>query len=60
MNDNTDTLITPSKAAEILGISPRTVVRWCDERYLRYTRTIGKHRRIYLSSVNELKEKQEG
>lgn len=37
---------TPTQVAELLGVSPDTVRRWCDEGRLRATRSAGGHRAI--------------
>lgn len=36
----------PTEAAELLGVSPDTVRRWCDEGRLKATRSAGGHRSI--------------
>lgn len=37
---------TPTQVAELLGVSPDTVRRWCDEGRLKATRSAGGHRAI--------------
>jgi molybdopterin-binding protein len=37
---------SPTQVAELLGVSPDTVRRWCDEGKLKATRSVGGHRHI--------------
>jgi len=37
---------SPTQVAELLGVSPDTVRRWCDEGRLKATRTKGGHREV--------------
>jgi molybdopterin-binding protein len=37
---------TPAQVGELLGVSPDTVRRWCDEGVLKATRSVGGHRQI--------------
>jgi excisionase family DNA binding protein len=53
---NTKTLtVTTSQAADVLGVSRATMVRFLDERRLPYTQP-GKHRRIQLADVLKFKK----
>lgn len=44
-------LLTSSKVADLLGVHPSTVKRWCDEGTLPARRTEGGHRRINLNDA---------
>ncbi len=46
--NNNALLLTSSKVADLMGVHPSTVKRWCDEGALRSKRTEGGHRRIRL------------
>lgn len=48
------TLITPSEAAELLGVHPITVARWSDEGRLWRTFTAGGQRRYDQAEVKKL------
>jgi molybdopterin-binding protein len=37
---------TPTQVGELLGVSPDTVRRWCDEGRLKATRSAGGHRQV--------------
>lgn len=45
-----------SEAAAQLGVSPKTVTRWCREGRIAHTRTLGGHRRIPQSEIDRIKE----
>ena len=45
---------TSRKAAELLGVTPRTIQLWADAGILGSWKTPGGHRRFYLSSVHKL------
>jgi excisionase family DNA binding protein len=47
-------LVMPSEAARILQVDPKTVARWCDSGRLAAVRTLGRHRRVLLASVQQL------
>ena len=53
-----ETLISTTKAAEILGVSRQTVVRYVDSGRLRYSQP-GVHRRLRLSDVLEAKQRRD-
>jgi molybdopterin-binding protein len=40
------TTFRPAQVAELLGVSPDTIRRWCDEGRLRTTKSAGGHRQI--------------
>jgi excisionase family DNA binding protein len=46
-----DKLLPPGKAAEILGVSTKTLSRWSDEGKIPFIRTLGGHRRYRASVV---------
>lgn len=47
---------TSRKAAELLGVTPRTIQLWADAGILDSWKTPGGHRRFYLSAVQTLAE----
>lgn len=49
-----DDVCTSRKAAEILGVTPRTIQLWADANILDSWKTPGGHRRFYLSAVQAL------
>ena len=52
MTDTNNTLLlTSSKVADLLGVHPSTVKRWCDDGTLESRRTGGGHRRIRLNDA---------
>jgi excisionase family DNA binding protein len=53
-----ETLISTTKAAEILGVSRQTIVRFVESGRLRYSQP-GVHRRLRLSDVLEEKRRRE-
>lgn len=56
MNDaalpDAHTSVSTTEAAALLGVSKPTVQRWVDQGHLRAWKTVGRHRRIELSSVH--------
>lgn len=46
-----DELILPGEAAKLLGVDPKTLTRWANAGKLRSIRTLGGHRRFYLSTI---------
>lgn len=48
-------LITPDRAAELLGVHPKTVSVYADRGSLFVTRTVGGHRRYCETEVRQLK-----
>jgi len=53
MNDNPD-LYTTHQAAEILGVTPITVIRWIEKGALTCLKTLGGHRRIQREELERL------
>jgi len=51
-------ICTTRKAAELLGVSQKTVQLWVENGVLNAWKTEGGHRRIYLDSINELIQKR--
>ena len=47
-------ILTPSKAARLLGVHAATVVRWVKLGRMKSFRTVGGHRRILYSEVVRL------
>jgi excisionase family DNA binding protein len=52
--DLDDTWLLVGSAAHRLGVSPQTIVRWCNAGKLDYTRLDSGHRRISARSVQEI------
>ncbi|MBF0177368.1 MAG: response regulator [Magnetococcales bacterium] len=52
--EGSDYFVTTTQAARLLGISPRTIHYWLDRGVIKAWKTVGKHRRIPMSSVNQL------
>ena len=48
---STDTLLSPKKAAKVLGVSESSVKRWCDAGHLEVVKTTGGHRRISVQKL---------
>ncbi len=53
-NQSAEETLTTREAAELLGISLRTAQLWVESGVLRAWKTLGGHRRILRSSVNQL------
>lgn len=47
-------LLTPAEVAALFNVNPKTVTRWATEGRIRYTRTLGGHRRYPRSEVDRL------
>ena len=45
--------LTPSQAARVLHVSPKTVSRWADEGLLSCVVTLGGHRRFRRQDIDE-------
>lgn len=46
-----DTILTPAQVSEMFNVDRKTVTRWADRNLLPSFRTLGGHRRYYLSEV---------
>ncbi len=46
-----DKLLTPAEVARIFRVNPKTVTRWARSGKISAVRTLGGHRRYYLSEV---------
>ena len=51
-----DGLLTPSEAAAILGVSPRTLSRWADENRIPVVILPSGHRRFRPQDINALRQ----
>jgi excisionase family DNA binding protein len=49
-------LITPKKAAEILGVLPNTIRNWERDNKISAIKTLGGHRRYHLDEIKKLLE----
>jgi len=47
-------LLKPKEAAEMLGITTRTLFTWNKDKKIKCFRTVGNHKRISLSEVERL------
>ena len=54
MTEVTDKVVSTREAAKILGVSLRTVQLWVESGVLKAWKTAGGHRRVTLSSINEV------
>tara|TARA_Y100001934_G_C12364257_1_gene782529 strand:- start:549 stop:1490 length:942 start_codon:yes stop_codon:yes gene_type:complete len=48
---HSENLLSPKKAAKVLGVSESSMKRWCDAGQLQSMRTSGGHRRISISNL---------
>jgi putative resolvase len=53
-------LLHPKEAAEALGVSIRTLIRWDEAGKLRTVRTVGNQRRIPIEEISRLRRLSEG
>lgn len=58
MRSDLDELLTTGEVAELFGVTPRTVARWADAGKLTPVLTLGGHRRLRASEVEDLLERQ--
>ena len=56
---NSELFLTTSQVAELLGVHPSTVKRWCNDEELHYEKTEGGHRRIHLKDALDLARERE-
>ncbi|MBF0262554.1 MAG: response regulator [Magnetococcales bacterium] len=56
--ETTDPVVTTSKAAQILGVSQRTIHYWMERGIIKSWKTAGGHCRIPMSSINLLLAKR--
>ena len=54
-----ESYLTPSEAARILHVSPKTVNRWADQGLLRCVVTLGGHRRFAPGEVAKVAAQME-
>lgn len=50
-------LITPKKAAEMLGISPMTLRNWEESGKIKAVKTLGGHRRYLIEEIKGIAER---
>jgi excisionase family DNA binding protein len=50
-------LISPQKAAKLIGVLPNTLRNWEEEGKITAIKTIGGHRRYKLNEINRLLDK---
>lgn len=51
---DTQTLLTPNEAAQMLAVNPKTLARWSGANKIHAVRTLGGHRRYRLEDVNAI------
>lgn len=56
MREENEEIYTTHEAAEILGVSPITVIRWIKKGQLKCLTTLGGHRRIERKDLKALAE----
>lgn len=54
LNGPADKLLRPGEAADMFGVDPKTLARWCALGLLRARRTVGGKRRYWKSQVEAL------
>ena len=47
---------TPGEAARLLHVSPKTIIRWANDRRIPFTVTMGGHRRFLRADIDALAE----
>ncbi|HHT63466.1 MAG: MerR family transcriptional regulator [Bacillota bacterium] len=50
-------LINTKDACRLLGVSAKTLRRWCNDGFLSYYTTVGGHKRFSLKTLHEFLEK---
>ncbi len=50
-------LINTKDACRLLGVSAKTLRRWCNDGFLSYYTTVGGHKRFSLKTLQEFLEK---
>ena len=53
-----DLIITVGEAAKLLGVHSKTLSKWATEGKISHIRTLGGHRRFYLSQVMTVLQNQ--
>jgi len=51
-------VLTPYEAARALNVSTKTLQRWADKGRLRSFRTLGGHRRFWVSDIDSFLQKE--
>ena len=46
--------LTPGEVARSLHVSPKTIVRWANEGRIKYTTTLGGHRRFRREDIDQV------
>lgn len=55
--DNDPDLINTTTACKLLGVSAKTLRRWCQDGFISYYTTVGGHKRFSFKTVQEFLEK---
>lgn len=50
-------MINTNTACQILGVSAKTLRRWCHDGFISYYTTVGGHKRFSLRTINKFLEK---
>ncbi|MBF0162068.1 MAG: response regulator [Magnetococcales bacterium] len=58
-HDVLEPVVTTSKAAQLLGVSQRTVHYWMERGAIKFWKTAGGHFRIPVSSINQMLERRQ-
>ena len=59
ISDDLKNMWTPKKASEVFGVTPLTIIKWCDKGILRAYKTDKGFRKIPLSEIERLKDEKE-
>lgn len=58
INPSLEFTVTPKKAAELLGVHPKTLARWADKGIFPCLYTDGGHRRYPIIAIHEIVQKK--
>jgi len=53
-----DEYVTTIQAGKILHVKGFTIAQWCNSKKIKFIKTLGGHRRIPLSEIDRLLEKE--
>lgn len=57
MNQNKAQMVNTNTASKMLGVSPKTLRRWCSDGFISYYITVGGQRRFSVREIQEFLEK---
>lgn len=58
MASDDDKLLPPGEVAKMLGVDPKTIIRWSNKGLIPSIRTLGGHRRFRESAVRKILDGQ--